>query len=132
VISGRWTLAARLQSFLRWTAAIVFVAAGANHFRSFNFYCRIVPPAFGHAALLVTISGICEIAGGVGLLIPRLRRPAAWGLIALLIAVSPANLYMALNPARFPDIPPWTLWARLPLQLPMILWIWFAGLAGGE
>ena len=70
------------------------------------------------------ISGACEILGGVGLLIPALRRPAAWGLVALLIAVLPANLQMATHPRQWPNIPAWALWARLPLQLPLIWWAW--------
>jgi uncharacterized membrane protein len=75
--------------------------------------------------LLVRISGACEIAGGIGLMIPRLRRPAAWGLIALLIAVFPANLYMATNPieAGAVSIAPVLRWGRLPIQVLLIWWL---------
>lgn len=77
------------------------------------------------------VSGLAEIAGGVGLLIGPLRRPAGWGLIALLVAVFPANIYMALESAKFADLdmPIWTVYARLPLQAVLIAWVWFIALA---
>jgi uncharacterized membrane protein len=117
---------------LRWLAAIGFSLAGANHFRHAEFYCRIVPPGLGPPGTLVALSGACEIAGGIGLLIPPLRRAAGWGLIALLVAVFPANIFMALSPQRFADlhIAPWLLWIRLPLQLVFIAIVWVAALAG--
>jgi uncharacterized membrane protein len=70
------------------------------------------------------VSGVAEIAGGLGLLVPRTRRAAAWGLIALFIAVFPANVNMAVNelPLGTKTVPAWTLWARLPLQLVLIAW----------
>jgi len=109
-----------------------FILAGANHFRNPQFYRDIVPPQFGSAATLVKISGVCEIAGGASLLIPRLRRAAGWGLIALLIAVFPANIYMAIAPERIPNMnfPRWALWLRLPFQALFIGWIWFVALSG--
>jgi uncharacterized membrane protein len=87
---------------------------------------------FPHRLVLVWISGFFEILGGVGLLIPMLRRAAAAGLILLLMAVFPANIYMAMRPDRFADLhlPVWTLWARLPLQALLIAWVW-SGVAGG-
>jgi uncharacterized membrane protein len=72
----------------------------------------------------VLISGAAEIAGGLGVLFPPTRRAAAWGLVLLLVAVWPANLWMAQHPERFPGIPMWALWLRLPLQLPLIWWAW--------
>jgi uncharacterized membrane protein len=122
------------RSVLRVLAGILFVLAGANHFRSTRFYQRIIPPGFGSPAALVAISGVCEIAGGLGLLYRPLRRAAGWGLIALLIAVSPANIYMAVRPEWFEDmhLPRWTFWARLPLQFVFIAWIWFVSLSRGS
>jgi uncharacterized membrane protein len=70
---------------------------------------------------LVLISGAAEIAGGAGLLIPRTRRYAALGLAVLLFAVFPANIWMAQHHDRF-GVPPWLLWIRLPLQIPLIYW----------
>ena len=83
-----------------------------------------MPPQLPYPNLLVHISGACEILGGLGLLLPATRTLAASGLIALLIAVLPANLYMALDHAHWLNIPQWLLWTRLPLQLPLIAWAW--------
>ena len=111
---------------LRVLAIVFFIGAGLNHFRSADFYKRIIPPQFPAPAFLVIISGLCEIAGGAGLAIPPLRRAAGWGLIALLIAVFPANIYMAFHQEKFADLhlPGWTYWARLPLQAVLIWWVW--------
>ncbi len=104
-----------------------FVQAGVNHFIMRRAYESIVPPSMrDDAARLVTISGIAEIAGGVGVLLPRTRRLSGLGLIALLAAVFPANLHMAREPDRFPRIPRWALYARLPLQPLMMRWAWRA------
>ncbi|GAC1435862.1 MAG: hypothetical protein NVS1B11_17060 [Terriglobales bacterium] len=74
--------------------------------------------------MLVWVSGAAEIAGGIGLLVPRWRRPAACGLVALLVAVFPANIYMAMAHIAFPGWlgEPWVQWMRVPLQLPLIWW----------
>jgi len=74
----------------------------------------------------VMLSGIAELAGGVGVLLPGTRRLSGVGLIALLAAVFPANLYMAQQPGRFKKIPRVALYARLPLQPLMMLWAWRA------
>ena len=104
-----------------------FVLAGINHFAQPRLYEAIVPPSLRtRARELVVLSGIAEIAGGLGVLPLRTRRPAGAGLIALLAAVFPANLYMAREPARFARIPRWALYARLPLQPLMMLWAWRA------
>jgi uncharacterized membrane protein len=111
-------------------AAVGFVAIGIRHLVAPDFFIHIVPPGFGPPALMVAISGACEIAGGVGLLIPVLRRAAAIGLIALLAAVFPANIYMVIYPDAIPDfhVGHWILWARLPLQPLFIAWVWYAAL----
>jgi uncharacterized membrane protein len=114
----------------RWLLAGLFVAAGAMHFIKPRLYQRIIPPEFPDPSLLVVISGICEIAGGLGLLIPRLRRPAGWALVALLIAVFPANIYMAVSPQKFPSTSVWMLWARLPLQGALIAWVYVSARLG--
>lgn len=103
---------------------LLFIAAGALHFVRPAMYQKIVPLQFGHAAELVAISGVAEIAGGVGLLAPQTRRAAGLGLIALLLAVWPANIYMAVDAGRFASVAPaWALWARVPLQLGLIWWV---------
>ena len=106
----------------RWIAAVFFIIAGAMHFLVPAPYLKIMPPWIPWHLAMVDISGAAEIAGGLGLLIPNLRRAAAWGLVALLIAVFPANIYMAM--AHIPrSSPAWILWARLALQPLMIYWV---------
>jgi uncharacterized membrane protein len=110
-----------------------FIAAGAMHFVRPAMYQKIVPPQLGHAAELVVISGICEIAGGIGLLLPRTRRAAGLGVVALLLAVWPANIYMAVEAERFSRVAPlWALWARVPVQLLLIWWILWASRSESE
>jgi uncharacterized membrane protein len=105
----------------------VFVGAGINHFATPHHYERIVPPSLrGRARSVVAVSGVAEVAGGLGVLLPWTRRPAGLGLIALLAAVFPSNLYMARAPEQFPKIPRWALYARLPLQPLMMWWAWKA------
>jgi uncharacterized membrane protein len=107
--------------------AAFFIGSGVNHFVTPRFYELIVPPRMkGDARLLVQVSGVAEVAGGVGVLLPATRRPAGLALIALLAAVFPANLYMAREPGSFAKIPRWALYARLPLQPLMMLWAWRA------
>lgn len=115
---------------MRWLAAVFFVVTGLKHFRDPVFYRRIIPPFFPGRSALVVISGVCEIAGGLGLLIRPLRRAAGWGLIALLIAVFPANIYMAVAPNETADgrFAGWMLWLRLPLQAVLIAWVWVIAL----
>jgi uncharacterized membrane protein len=104
-----------------------FVGSGVNHFLIPRTYRSIVPPSMrDDAARLVAISGVAEIAGGIGVLVPLTRRLSGLGLIALLAAVFPANLHMAREPHRFPRIPRWALYARLPLQPLMMRWAWRA------
>jgi uncharacterized membrane protein len=111
-------------------AAALFCTTGVDHFVNAGFFEKIVPPMFPDPKLLVAISGVCEIAGGLGLLIKPLRSAAGWGLIALLVAVFPANIYMALHPDSVPHggIPAWALWCRLPLQAVLMAWVWFVAL----
>jgi uncharacterized membrane protein len=103
---------------------VLFVAAGTLHFVRPAMYARIMPPGIGHEAQLVALSGVAEIAGGLGLLIPRTRRAAGYGLIALLLAVWPANIYMAVDARKFATVAPaWALWARVPLQIALMWWM---------
>ncbi len=108
-----------------------FVVAGLSHFVETGSYQSAVPPPFP-ARAAVLWSGAAEIAGGLGLLLPGTRRAASWGLVALLLAVWPANVWMALRPERFSPIPAWALWLRMPLQLPLLWWAWRAGRPNGR
>lgn len=103
---------------------VLYITAGVCHFAFTRTCVSIVPDYLPAHRELVLISGAAEVAGGLGLLIPQTRRSAAWGIILLLIAVFPANLWMAQHPNRFPNIPAWVLWLRLPLQLALIGWAW--------
>jgi uncharacterized membrane protein len=109
-----------LKSILKYLLAVLFVLAGFNHFIDAAFYLRIMPPYLPWPLLLVYLSGFFEIAFGALLLIPRFTPLAAWGLIALLIAVYPANIHMAVHNELFPEHQPLTLWLRLPLQIVLI------------
>jgi uncharacterized membrane protein len=105
----------------------LFIFAGSMHFMRTEFYLRMMPPYIPAHLLLVQISGVCEILGGIGLIVPLTRRIAAIGLIALLIAVFPANIQMALHPDLYRDIgPPSAFLIRLPLQLVAIYLVWWA------
>ena len=108
----------------RRVLAVLFVGAGILHFLKTGMYVEIVPSFLPDARLLVQISGVAEILGGVGLLLPQTRQAAAWGIIALLVAVLPANITMAMDRTHFAAIPAWVLWARVPMQLPLIWWAW--------
>jgi uncharacterized membrane protein len=106
-------------------ASVFYIAAGTLHFVQPAPYLRIMPPYIPWHTTMVAVSGALEVLGGLGLLIPRTRRAAAWGLVALLVAVFPANVYMATNPieAGAASIAPWIRWGRLPLQLLLIWWL---------
>jgi uncharacterized membrane protein len=107
--------------------AAFFIGSGVNHFVRPRFYEAIVPPRLQQEKeRVVVVSGVAEIAGGLGVLLPFTRRLSGVSLIALLAAVFPANLYMAQNPDRFRKLPPWALYARLPLQPLMMVWAWKA------
>ena len=97
---------------------IAFTWVGIQHFVDPEPFVHIVPSYLPWALELVYLSGVFEILGGIGLLIPRTRKMAAWGLIALLIAVYTANIYMLTDEVYFKDMPhePWLLWLRMPFQ----------------
>ena len=102
----------------------LFIAAGALHFKIPETYERIVPSYLPAHRELVLASGAFEILGGLGVLPRATRRAAGIGLIALLLAVFPANIYMATESAAFATVAPaWALWARLPLQFALMWWV---------
>jgi uncharacterized membrane protein len=112
----------------RMALATIFVVAGVLHFTITETYVGVMPPYLPWPRELVRVSGVCQVAGGVGLCVPRLRRVAGWGLVLLLVAVWPANLHMYTE-ARSSGAPAWRetlLLLRLPLQLVLIWWVWKA------
>ena len=115
-----------LKIISRWILAIIFVLAGIYHFVNPQIYLRIMPPYLPARLFLVYLSGFCQIVLGVLLVVPKFTCTAAWGIIALLIAVFPANIYMAMNTELFPEFSPTVLLLRLPLQLLLLAWaFWF-------
>jgi uncharacterized membrane protein len=114
-----------------YVLGLFFVFAGISHFTTPGFFRQIVPPMLPAPGLLVVVSGIAEIVLGIAVLLPTTRRLAAWGLIALLIAVYPANVYQAIANPTLVDPPAWmgqptqaALYVRLPLQFVLIWWAW--------
>jgi uncharacterized membrane protein len=105
----------------------IFILAGANHLRAPESYLLIMPPYLPWPMALILVSGLAEMAGGLGMLIPATRRLAGIGLIVLLIAVFPANLSMAMHQIQLPhlEVPIALLWVRLPLQVLLIAWVWW-------
>lgn len=114
----------RHKGKFRAALALLMVTAGVGHFLAPEGFVPMVPPYLPGALALVLISGFFEILGGVGLLVPRFRRAAAWGLVLLYIAVLPANLHVALHPMPLfgVQMSPLALWLRLPFQLVFIAW----------
>ncbi|WP_334119942.1 DoxX family protein [Limnobacter sp.] len=106
--------------------ASFFIGAGILHFVLLSFFASIVPPYFNEPEALVKISGVFELLGGLGVLLPTTRKWAGWGLIALCVAVLPANVHMAMNTDQFQNIPVALLYLRLPLQALIIWFIWKA------
>src|SRR4051794_33451098 len=104
------------MSLARRLTGATFLATGLLHFLKPRYYEAIMPDYLPAHRELVLASGAAEMAGGAGLLSARPQRAGGWWMIATLIAVFPANLHMALHPERYRRIPPWALWARLPLQ----------------
>jgi len=107
----------------------VYVVAGVTHFLAPKTYEAVVPPRLPRPRALVYASGLAEIGLGVGVLLERTRNVSAWGIVALLVAVFPANVYMATGedlPERVEDVPDAALWARLPLQAVLVAWaLWY-------
>ncbi|RFS14914.1 MauE/DoxX family redox-associated membrane protein [Emticicia sp. C21] len=106
-----------------YLAVLLFVVAGISHFTQERFFIKAMPPYIPYHRAMVLISGVAEIALGIGLLFNSTRIYAAWGLIILLIAVFPANIYMATS-GKFHRVPFVLLWLRLPLQFVLIWWIY--------
>lgn len=115
----------RVKVALRWIYGIALFVAGANHFAMTDFYLGIMPPYLPWPLALVYVSGACEMALGIALLSRDLARMAACGMIALIIAVTPANLHMAVHPELFPQFSPGGLWVRLALQIVLLAWAYW-------
>lgn len=119
-----------LKTIARWALALFFIAAGANHFIMPEIYLGMMPRWVPAPEAANAISGVAEILGGLGVLVPATRRWAGWGLLALLIAVFPANVHVALE-GKMPgtSLSPTALWLRLPFQVLFAGWVWWTTLS---
>jgi uncharacterized membrane protein len=117
----------QLKQITLYLMAVLYVAAGVMHFRNPGFYLQIMPPYLPWHLGLVYLSGVAEIVLGIGLVIPSLTRLAAWGVIALLLAVYPANIHMWWNDVQVDGqpSPAWFHLFRLPMQFVLMLWAWW-------
>lgn len=115
--------ARRFEPGLRFLLSGLMMGVGILHFASPAFFVELMPRAIpeGLHVPLVWLSGVFEILGGLGLFPERTRRLSAFGLMALYVAVFPANVRMALDPAHF-HVPAWAAYARLPFQLLFLAW----------
>jgi uncharacterized membrane protein len=115
------------KELLRVILAVSIIVVGVTHFAVPEPYAKIVPPQLPYPLQLVYVSGFFEILGGIGLLVSPVSQAAAWGLIALFIAVFPANINMAVNHIKLDHIPdsPWFHAVRLPFQAVLIAWAWW-------
>lgn len=113
------------KTIMKFLLCAFFVGAGVMHFVNPGFFLKIMPPYLPWHLELVYLSGIFEIVLGILVVIPKYTRLAAWGLIALLIAVFPANIHLAMNPQIMPDVSPTAHLIRLPFQLVFIAWAWW-------
>ena len=113
------------KTLSRGLLGVLFIAAGINHFWHTAFYLTMMPPYLPQPLALVYLSGAFEMALGALVLFERWQVLAGWGLIALCVAVFPANLHMALSPELFSQFKPVNLWLRLPLQALAIAWAYW-------
>lgn len=119
-----------LRTVARWALAAAMTGIGVLHFARPEPFVRIVPDWLPAPLALVLVSGAAEIALGLGLLVPRTRRLASLGLLALYVAVFPANLHMAVHGIQLEPggtMPAWAMWARLPFQVVFMAWAWWVG-----
>ena len=115
-----------VKGFARRALAAIVIVSGVMHFLRPKPFVAIVPDYLPYPLALVYVSGFFEILGGAGLFIPRVRRAAAWGLIALFIAVFPANINVAVHGLPFMgEVHPIANWVRLPFQAVLIAWAYW-------
>lgn len=108
-----------------YVMGIIYILAGMNHFRNPRLYLKIIPPYFSNPKLLNKLAGIAELILGILLCIPQFSAMAAWGIIILLVAIFPANLFMFTDKRAGMGLPKPLLLIRLPLQLVLMFWAYF-------
>lgn len=102
--------------------ALLYLAGGINHLWHSRFYVSLMPTHYIHPLALVQATGVAEMLGGIGLVVPFSRRLAAGGIVLMLLGYYDVHIYMARFPERFPEFPRWVIFVRLPLQLLLIAW----------
>lgn len=112
-----------------WVMIAVYLAAGINHFVMPDFYYPLIPDYLGNKPTLNILSGIAEIAGAIGLMIPATRKWAAYGIVAMLIAFLPTHIYMITDADQLQSegfaLPVWAAWVRLLIIHPLLIgWAW--------
>jgi len=124
--------ATRLKRPLRYVMALFYAGAGVAHFLTPKSFEQAVPPSLPRPRALVYLSGVAEILLGVGVLFERTRRASAWGIVALLAAVFPANVHLARSdvldrtvPDQYAGLARAVAWLRLPLQPVLMAWAWW-------
>lgn len=117
-----------MRAVARFFAGPVMFVAGLNHFLNPAFYESIMPRYVPAHTEFVYASGVAEMLGAAAVMYPKTRRAGGVFSIAVLVAIFPANVHMAMNPDDYPDIPEWALYARLPLQALFVYWVWLAAL----
>lgn len=122
-----WPLLDSWPAAVRVGLAVMFAFTGAAHFtRTRPDMIRMVPPDLPKPAAIVTLTGVAELAGTIGLIVPSLARWAGYGLIILLVAMFPANVHAARSGQAIAGRPPMPLRLRLPLQLLWIGLLWWS------
>ncbi len=114
-----------LKTYSRWLQGVLYTVAGVNHFVNPEIYLQMMPSYLPWPNALQLTAGALEVIGGLGLLVPRLEKKAAWLLIIVLVGVFPANLELALNGGAPLDVSPTMAWLRLPFQLLFIKWAYW-------
>ena len=118
-----------LKSLLKWPFAALFIISGIGHFVKSDTYLRLMPPYLPYHSELVALSGVVEAVLGLLLLAPRTQRIAAYGLMATLVAIFPANIHAALTAGTpneaMPGVSVTLAWLRLPIQPVLILWAYW-------
>ena len=125
-----------LQSFrenARVATGAAFILTGVSHFLMPGKFMEMMPPFLPAPVFLIYLSGVFEILGGIGLMISTTKKAAALGLMLLLLAIFPANIYVAINNVQLGGFMNYAVyqWLRLPMQLVLIFWVWWCG-GGGK
>jgi len=113
----------------RIATGAAFVLTGVSHFLMPGKFMEMMPPFLPAPLFLIYLSGFFEILGGIGLMLSSTKKSAAIGLILLLLAVFPANIYVALNNVQLGGFMSYAVyqWLRLPMQFVLIFWVWWCG-----